>query len=180
MTSFGSAESLSLSLREIYQSYGYRQYKVGKFEEYDLYARFRNFLSEEHILTFSDLNGHLMALKPDITLSIVKNTRDDDRIRKVWYTETVYRVPRNSNTFHEILQTGLECIGAVDLYTMAEVLMLAAHSLETISHSYVLDISHIGILSGLFSAYDIPAPAAKKILDAFGEKNLPMLIILKL
>lgn len=168
--SFGRSERLALALRELYRSYGYRQYKVGKFEEYDLYAQHRSFLTGEHILTFSDLNGRLMALKPDVTLSIIKNTRGDDRIRKLWYTENVYRVPRNAYGFQEILQTGLECIGAVDLYAMAEVVMLAARSLETVSERYVLSLSHLGILTGALET--VPAPLAAKIIEAVGQKNL--------
>ncbi len=168
---FGRSELLDRALRVLYQSYGYRQYKVGKFEEYDLYARYRSFLTGEHILTFSDTNGRLMALKPDVTLSIIKNTRGDDRIRKMWYTENVYRVPRNAYGFQEILQTGLECIGAVDLYTMAEVLMLAARSLETIAPAYVLDVSHNGLVSGVLRAAGADASLSEGILTAVSEKN---------
>lgn len=164
-------ENLSLSLQGLYQSYGYQKYKVGKFEEYDLYAQNRNFLSDDRILTFSDINGQVMALKPDVTLSIIKNTRDDDRMRKVWYTENVYRVPRGELGFQEILQTGLECIGRVDLYTTGEVLMLAARSLEMISHDYVLDLAHMGILTGLFEAENVPAALIRPILAAFSGKN---------
>ena len=170
--SFGQSERLSRALRALYQSYGYRQYKVGQFEEYDLYARYRSFLTSEHVLTFSDTNGRLMALKPDVTLSIIKNTRGDDRIRKVWYTENVYRVPRNAYGFREILQTGLECIGPVDRYTMAEVLMLAARSLETISPAYVLDLSHIGLLTGVLRQAGADPALSERILTAVSEKNL--------
>ena len=159
-------ERISLNLRGLYQSFGYRQYRVGKFEEYDLYVQNRNFLSDDRILTFSDINGQILALKPDVTLSIIKNTRDDDRLHKVWYTENVYRVPRGGNGFREILQTGLECIGRVDLYTMGEVVMLAARSLEAISPECVLDLSHMGILTGLFHALDVPAALTGAILAA--------------
>ena len=164
-------EGISLALRGLYQAYGYRRYRVGKFEEYDLYAQNRNFLSDDRILTFSDINGQVMALKPDVTLSIIKNTRDDDRMRKVWYTENVYRVPRGGYGFQEIRQTGLECIGRVDLYTMSEVLMLAARSLETISPENVLEISHMGILTGLFRAENLPPELTGPITVAFSEKN---------
>ena len=164
-------ESVSLALRGLYQAYGYRRYRVGKFEEYDLYAQNRNFLSDDRILTFSDINGQVMALRPDVTLSIIKNTRDDDRMRKVWYTENVYRVPRGGDGFQEIRQTGLECIGPVDLYTMGEVLMLAARSLEMISPEYVLEVSHMGILTGLFRSENVPPELAGPILVAFSEKN---------
>lgn len=169
------AERVSMTLRALYQSYGYRQYKVSKFEEYDLYAQNRNFLAGERILTFSDINGRLMALKPDITLSIIKNTRDDRRMRKLWYTENVYRVPSHAYGFQEILQTGLECIGDVDLYAMGEVLMLAAESLLSISGDYVLNISNLNILTGVFAAAGLDAALSGELLSAVGAKNRHLL-----
>jgi ATP phosphoribosyltransferase regulatory subunit len=162
-------ERVSSALQGLYQTFGYQPYKVSNFEEYDLYAQNKEFLASEQILSFSDTNGHLMALKPDITLSIIKNTRDDRKTRKVWYTESVYRVPRNAYGFQEILQTGLECLGTVDRYAMSEVLMLAARSLEAISPDYVLDVSHMGIVTGLLEGLD-PGLAAC-LLTALGEKN---------
>lgn len=169
------AERVSMTLRGLYQAYGYRQYKVSKFEEYDLYAQNRNFLDGEQILTFSDINGRLMALKPDITLSIIKNTRDDHRTRKLWYTENVYRVPSHAYGFQEILQTGLECIGDVDLYLMGEVLMLAAESLRSISPDYVLNISHLNILTGVFAAAGASDELSGQLLTAVGAKNSHLL-----
>ncbi len=166
------AEQVSLTLRGLYQTYGYQQYKMSKFEEYDLYAQNKNFLASPQILTFSDQNGRLMALKPDITLSIIKNTRDDKQTRKVWYTENVYRVPRNACGFREIMQTGLEYIGAIDLYAMCEVMMLAARSLETISPRYVLELSHMGILTGVLADMNVSAATASALMTAFGEKNI--------
>lgn len=171
-TPLNRAERVSLALRSLYAAYGYRQYKVSRFEEYDLYAQNRNFLTGEQILTFSDTDGRLMALKPDVTLSIIKNTRDDSRTRKLWYTENVYRVPRNAHGFQEIQQTGLECIGRVDLYAMAEVLMLAAESLRTVSDAYVLDLSHIGILTGVLESAGAAPDTVRRVLAAAGEKNL--------
>ena len=65
-------------LRSLYSKYGYKQYKMRKFEEYDLYVRNKDFLISDSVITFTDTNGKLMALKPDVTLSIVKNTKDSD------------------------------------------------------------------------------------------------------
>ena len=166
------SERVDRTLRELYQAYGYRQYKVGKVEESDLYAQNRNFLTGDRILTFSDTDGRLMALKPDVTLSIIKNTRSDRRPRKVWYTENVYRVPRNAYGFQEILQTGLEYIGPMDDYAMAEVLMLAARSLAAISPDYVLDLSHMGLVTGVLSGAGVTGDRAAALSAAIGEKNL--------
>lgn len=159
------------TLRDLYSAYGYQQYKVSKFESYDLYAQNKNFLESKRILTFTDTNGRLMALKPDVTLSIIKNTKPSAEINKVYYTENVYREPKHGDGFQEIMQTGLECIGVIDDYAMAEVLMLAERSLRAISPDYVLDISHIGVLSGLLSAEALSESQCSAIMRAVGEKN---------
>ena len=69
-----STEKLGLTLKNIFEGYGYTPYKMSKFEEYELYARNLDFLGDGGILTFTDVSGRLMALKPDVTLSIVKNS----------------------------------------------------------------------------------------------------------
>ena len=167
-----SEERTVMALRDLYSAYGYRQYKVSKFESYDLYASNRNFLQSKQILTFTDTNGRLMALKPDVTLSIIKNTEPDTAISKVYYTENVYRVPKNGDGFQEIMQTGLELIGTVDDYAMSEVVMLAERSLRAISEEYVLDISHIGVLSGLLDSMDLDEDQRSLLMQAIGQKNL--------
>ncbi|MBR4953790.1 MAG: ATP phosphoribosyltransferase regulatory subunit, partial [Oscillospiraceae bacterium] len=73
----GFNERVIFALRSLYNSYGYSRYKMSKFEEYDLYAHNKDFLISDSVITFTDTNGKLMALKPDVTLSIVKNSKDD-------------------------------------------------------------------------------------------------------
>ena len=121
-----NTEQLARQLRELYRRCGYTQYKMSKFEPYDLYVRNKSFLVSGDILTFTDADGRLMALKPDVTLSIVKNAREGAGLQKVYYSENVYRTSPMSQGFREIMQTGLECIGELDLTAMGEVLALAA------------------------------------------------------
>ena len=73
-TALKREEAAVYRLRGLYEAYGYSQYKMSKFEEYDLYVQNKSFLVSDHIITFTDTSGKLMALKPDVTLSIVKNT----------------------------------------------------------------------------------------------------------
>jgi ATP phosphoribosyltransferase regulatory subunit len=164
-------EQVIYSLRELYRRYGYRQYKVTKFEEYELYARNKNFLVSDKMLTFTDTNGKLMALKPDVTLSIVKNARPAaGHTDKVYYCENVYRAGSDYNGFQEITQTGLECLGAIDGYTVCEVMMLACRSLASITEKYLLQISHLGFVDALLSKAD---PALhSEILGLISQKNV--------
>ncbi len=166
-------EKAIFKLRSIYRKYGYLQYKMSKFEEYDLYVRNKKFLVSDNIITFTDTDGKLMALKPDVTLSIIKNMHDEENVtQKVYYNENVYRVSKGTNSFKEIMQVGLECIGDIDDYCIYEVLSLAAKSLESISPDFVLDISHLGIISDVIDNMDITELGRKELLKCIGQKNV--------
>ncbi len=164
-------EEIALTLCGLYEKYGYLPYKMSKFEEYDLYAKYKEFLGSSRIVTFNDVDGKLLALKPDITLSIVKNDTDGGAKRKVYYKENVYRVSKNANGFKELLQTGLECIGDLDLYDVYETVYLAAASLAAVSKNFVLDISHLGVLSAVLKETCDEAEFEKAALCALSEKN---------
>jgi ATP phosphoribosyltransferase regulatory subunit len=165
-------EQIAMNLRTVYETYGYIQYRMSKFEEYDLYARNKDFLVSDNVLTFTDISGKLMALKPDVTLSIVKNTRDLGVVQKLYYNENVYRVAKGAQGYQEIMQLGLECLGPIDGYCISEVLMLAAKSLNEISPEAVLDISHLGLLCQMLESVGIPAELRGEAMHYIGEKNL--------
>jgi len=172
MSLLKNEERAVFALRALYRKYGYLPYKMGKFEEYDFYARNKAFLSSDHIITFTDTNGKLLALKPDVTLSIIKNGKDTPGFnQKVYYNENVYRVSESTLAYKEIMQTGLECIGDIDLYSILEVLQLAAESLATMSEEFVLDISHMGILAGILEEAADKAAFCREVLRCVAGKN---------
>ena len=165
-------EQAVFALRELYERYGYAPYKMSKFEEYDLYVRNKDFLISEGVITFTDTDGKLMALKPDVTLSIIKNSKDRPGcVRKVYYNENVYRVSEDAHCFKEILQTGLECMGDIDEATLYEVLRLAAASLRSVAPRAVLDIAHRGVIEDVLTPANPSEEAAAAIYRCIREKN---------
>ncbi len=164
-------ERASLALRSLYRQYGYLPYKMSKFEEYDLYVANKEFLVGEGIVTFNDTDGRLLALKPDVTLSIIKNDLDGEDKRKVYYDENVYRISPKTKQFKEIKQVGLECLGEIDLYDVYETVCLAAESLAQISENFVLNVSHLGLLSAILSETGGGESFARKFTRAIVEKN---------
>ncbi len=166
-------EQLSLALRELYEGYGYAPYKMSKFEEYDLYLRNKSFLLSDRVITFTDTNGRLMALKPDVTLSIVKNSEDVPCgfVKKLYYTESVYRISESTHAWREISQTGLECLGDVDEYQLSEVLSLALKTLSLISPDHVLDVSHLGLLSLAMDRAGVCEEDRGQLLEYVSKKN---------
>lgn len=170
---FKSEETIVSDLRRLFKQYGYRQYKMSKFEEYDLYVENKRFLVSDSVITFTDLDGHLRALKPDVTLSIAKNvSADAGTVQKLYYHENIYRAERGSHEYREIMQIGLESIGNIDLYATGEAVMLAAGSLETISPDYLLDLSHMGFITAILEEADLSNAQQSELLENLSAKNV--------
>lgn len=169
-------ERAVFALRSLYLNYGYRQFKMRKFEEYDLYSKNKDFLVSEGVISFTDTDGKLLALKPDVTLSIVNNAKDlSNQVEKVFYNENVYRISGDSHSYKEIMQTGVECVGAVTDAERLEVTLLAAKSLALISDSFKLCIAHTGLVLALLDQYDVEESVRAQIFTAINEKNARLL-----
>ena len=165
-------ERLSLLLRTIYEKAGFRPYHMGRFEEYGLYQENRRFLTSDQILTFTDLDGRLLALKPDVTLSIAKNAAvEDGKCGRFYYHENVYRPSRSDSMFREIRQMGVECIGAVDGGAAAETAALAVRTLAAAERPWVLEVGHMGYAAGLFDAAGVPEDLRGQFLSLIRDKN---------
>lgn len=172
-------EKAIFALRELYQHFGYEHYKMSRFEEYELYVRNKDFLVSNEVITFTDRNGRLMALKPDVTLSIIKNAVDcPGSVKKLYYNENVYRIDPGTHSFKEIMQTGLECVGDLGEYEIGEVVLLAVKSLALMGQRYVLDLSHMGLISAILDESGLSEAGKEQALICLRQKNAHELTVL--
>ena len=163
------------ALRTLYSRAGFRSYRMRKFEDYDLYSRNKDFLLSDRVITFTDTNGRLKALKPDVTLSIVKNIEDTpSELTRLFYDENVYRVSGSTGTFREIMQMGLECLGDAGNAAAAEVIDLAEKSLERVAedNDYILRISDVDMLTILIDGMADSGSVRSSIIKLAAAKNL--------
>ncbi|MCI9330889.1 MAG: ATP phosphoribosyltransferase [Oscillibacter sp.] len=173
LNSLRPQERLALQLRFLYERAGFCQYRMGRFEEYGLYQQNRRFLASDQVITFTDLDGRLLALKPDVTLSIAKNAQiEAGDCGRFYYSENVYRPSQESHTFQEISQMGLECIGEVDGAVTAQAVSLAFQSLALTGRDFVLEASHMGFVAGLLDAVGAPEAARPRLLRCVRDRNL--------
>ncbi len=169
-------EKAIFSLRKLFAEHDYKQFKMSKFEEYDLYSENKDFLVSDGVITFNDTNGKLLALKPDVTLSIIKNCRDEaNTVEKFYYNENVYRVSESSHAYKEIMQSGVECIGNITSEQIFEVLELSLKSLSVFSNDYILHLCDIELVNAVFEEYNIEKANRATILKALTEKNAGVL-----
>lgn len=165
-------EQLPLLLCGLFEQRGYRRYRMSNFEAYDLYRENKNFLQSEGIITFTDATGRLMALKPDVTMSIVKQTKPDVAEQKLYYIEHVFRMAPQGGQYQEISQMGLEYIGGLGGYAEAEAVELALKSLADIGAQSVLNVGHMGFVTGLLDALGVQPAARAAALAALRDKNM--------
>ena len=158
-------------LNRLYERYGYKKFKMSKFEPYELYVENKNFLNSNQVISFTDLDGELLALKPDVTLSVMKSGLGKGRI---YYNENIYR-PKDRH-FRESAQTGIEYIGKLTAYAEAEVISLAVKSLKLFSDEIRIRISDVGLLSDIFEKLRLTDTG--RILRLFETKNVAELDVL--
>ncbi|MCQ2451838.1 MAG: ATP phosphoribosyltransferase regulatory subunit [Oscillospiraceae bacterium] len=170
-------------LTNLYRSYGYSRYRMEKFEPYELYMANKNYL-QGGVIAFPDNTGKLMALKPDVTMSVVRNTRAEEKEKKVYYSENVFRMERDTQEYREIRQIGLEYIGGGDGYPEAETLLLAAESLKCLGRDFALCLSHADLVQALLEGCIHSEAELKVVLQALrrhrpysiAELQLPELV----
>lgn len=168
-------DRVAQALRALYESLGYRRYRAASFESYDFYLENKSFVECEAVLPFTDASGRLLALKPDVTMSIVKRTRPDMESERLYYVEQVFRARRHGEGWRELGQMGVEFIGASTAYAQAEVVMLAARSLAAIGPDWTLSLGHTGLAAGLLAAAGATEAQRAAALDALRHKNAPAL-----
>lgn len=164
-------EAVTLALQGLFEQSGYVRYRMSSFESYDYYLANKSFLKGEGLVTFNDPFGRLLALKPDVTMSIVKNTKPETVSQKLYYVESVFRARRAGGEVREIRQMGVESIGAIDAYAEAEVAALAAKSLAAVGGETVLSLGDASFVAGLHDALGLPEPVRARANEALGAKN---------
>ena len=160
-----------LNIRKMYDSYGYKKISLPSFEEYDLYNENKDFI-DRNVLTVMSPNGKLLALRPDITLSVAKKVSKDQSLKysKIYYQENTYNLTKYVG-YEEDEQLGIELIGKESTFLDFEIINLAVKSLDIINKKSMIVLSHAGFISSIFENFDLEYKTKEQILDCINRKN---------
>ena len=160
-----------LNIRKMYDSYGYKKISLPSFEEYDLYNENKDFI-DRNVLTVMSPNGKLLALRPDITLSVAKKVSKDQSLKysKIYYQENTYNLTKYIG-YEEDEQLGIELIGKESTFLDFEIINLAVKSLDIINKKSMIVLSHAGFISSIFENFDLEYETKEQILDCINRKN---------
>jgi len=160
-----------LDIRKIYDLYGYKRISLPSFEEYDLYNENKDFI-DRNILTVMSPNGKLLALRPDITLSVAKKISKDQSLKysKIYYQENTYNLTKYTG-YEEDEQLGIELIGKESVFLDFEIVDLAVKSLDIINEKSLIVLSHAGFISSIFDNLNLEYEVKEEIFDCINKKN---------
>ena len=160
-----------LNIRKMYDSYGYKKISLPSFEDYDLYNENKDFI-DRNVLTVMSPNGKLLALRPDITLSVAKKVSKDQSLKysKIYYQENTYNLTKYVG-YGEDEQLGIELIGKESTFLDFEIINLAVKSLDIINKKSMIVLSHAGFISSIFENFDLEYEIKEQILDCINRKN---------
>lgn len=162
-------------LRSVFRSWGYIEAVTPTFERYQ--TLLDGGLDPASMLTFSDCDGDLLALRPDLTAPIARvvatRLRDLPRPMRLYYQGHIFRRPGDDRRQSvESAQAGIELIGAEQAAADAEIAAIAVESLARLGlKDFQLNLGHIGVFQGILAEANLPGSAVSEIKQWIDRKD---------
>jgi ATP phosphoribosyltransferase regulatory subunit len=161
-------------LRGVFAGAGYREVSTPGFEFYDVFASGdkAEYYPQESMYKMTDARGRLVTVRPDNTIPIARMTASKLRGAplpiKLSYAQQVFRRQQElSGRSAEVMQMGVELIGASGFDSDVDMLSLAATSLDAAAASPCrIEIGHVGIFNLLIDGVDA-SPEDKALIHRY-------------
>lgn len=169
------------ALTRLFQSRGYSEVITPEVEYYELFIRSGNPLPQESCLKMIDRNGKILVMRPDCTAPIARvaatTLQNEPLPQRFYYNQTIFRSGKaHSGSSSEIVQCGVELIGAPGQKADAEILALAVDGLSSCGLSgFHIELGHVGLFRALTSALGASEETVERMRVFLEEKNFAAL-----
>lgn len=174
-------KNIKNKLANLFAGRGYNEVITPALENFDLFSMESSGLSHEEMYLMTSLTGHLLVLRPDITMPIARlvstRLKDAPLPIRLYYTQKVFRVnPDYKGKSNEATQAGIELIGANGLAADLEIIHTAARSFEAVGiNDYKIEIGHAGVFKALCAKLHASDDIKEEIRTAIESKALSTL-----
>lgn len=153
-------QRLEQKFTAIFEKAGFDRVETPTIENYGLISTVNRSIRQENMYKLTDNTGKLMALRPDNTTPIARvaatKLRNSGLPQKLFYNQNIYRINSDySGKRNEILQSGIELIGAPGLKADLLCITTALESLRSLGLKYKLEIGHAGFFNSLLNSYGL-------------------------
>ena len=155
----------------VFESWSYEEVITPSVDYYDLFEQGMGQTEAQRGFRFTDSDGRLLALRPDVTSSVARIAAtllaDRPRPLRFCYAAPVFKQQTQSHAEwrRENTQLGCELIGVGGKPADLEVLRLAAEILSRLDlqASYCITINNVEIFNGIAAQLDLDTPAREQL-----------------
>lgn len=155
----------------VFENWSYEEVITPAVDYYDLFEQGMGQAEAQRGFRFTDNDGRLLALRPDVTSSVARvaatSLADRPRPLRFCYAAPVFKQQPQSHAEwrRENTQLGCELIGAGGAPADLEVLRLAAEILERLNlgSSYCITINNVEFFNGLAAELNLDPPAREEL-----------------
>ncbi|MDD6175321.1 MAG: ATP phosphoribosyltransferase regulatory subunit [Firmicutes bacterium] len=163
-------------LTALFSGLGYHEVQTPGLEFYDVLRSGNAGFPVENMFKLTDSKGRLMVLRPDSTMPIARMT--STRLQnaalpiRLYYNQKVYRCnPSFSGHSNEVMQVGVELIGASGKRSDLEVVATAAYALAACMDDFRIELGHAGFFRAIASRMNLDEETCEDIRSFIEAKN---------
>lgn len=168
--------TVSSVLGTVFFQRGFHEVLTPGIEFYDLFSEDISGIPMEYMFKMSDSKGRLMVMRPDSTLPIARmvstRLKNVSHPIRLYYNQRVYRYnPGLTGRSNEVMQAGVELIGAKGMRADLEVITTAVDALSKCVPDFRIEIGHAGFFKALADKLPVSARRREKIRFFIESKN---------
>lgn len=169
---------LEQKLQEMFVRCGFEEIITPQLEYADLFEGELGSVRQDRMIRLFDQDGKMMALRPEFTMPAARVVssraiQQGEEPVRVFYRGSAFGLEHDyGQQRKEFSQVGAELMGDSGLAGDAEMLSLAAQSMETMGFpSFVLDLGHVGIFQCLAKQAGFTQEQTETLRGMLDEKN---------
>jgi histidyl-tRNA synthetase len=168
-------------MRDVCSRFGFGEVVTPTFESSELFKLRSGQSVVEEMYAFKDKGGREIALRPEITASVIRFFVNDmstmPKPLKLYYVGNCFRYENpQSGRYREFFQLGAELVGAKNPETDAEVIALAVACIRSSGlEDFKVRVGHIGVLKSLVREEVEDPEAAADILRMIDKEDFDSL-----
>lgn len=172
---FAANAAVEKALSDVFSSFGYERVQTSTLENYETCAQHLGVDDMKNAFKFSDGDGTLVAMRPDVTMQICRlapNLIGD--INRVYYCMNSFEnaVSATGARAREFLQCGAELLGESGEGGDVEMIQLAVSALKHAGlEHFLIEIGHVGFFDGLVEKNGLKPEEAKYLRTLIDSKD---------
>lgn len=165
----------------LFRRRGFLEIITPELEFYDLFVETGNPIAQERMMKLIDRSGKILVLRPDCTTPIARvaatKLKNLPVPQRLYYDETVFRSDEaHQGTLNDVMQCGVEFIGAQGLKSHIEIIALAVDALHACqAPMFYIELGHVNFCRDLLDELGLETEERTQALALIEQKDFAAL-----